>query len=115
MRNDSFDATHTKYFMKLELINYSTVSTQSVDSIDHDVYKMVEQALIFFRLHAPQSNKVTVETIANTQFPAYDILYDGIEIGSYGYRECMFCNWIYGTGLAEPRFSRLVNMDSIRQ
>lgn len=30
---------------------------------------------------------------------------NGIEIGSYGYRSYRELHWIYGTGLAEPRFT----------
>lgn len=115
MRNDAFDSTHTKYFMKLELIDYNTNSILTIDAIDKVVYTMVEQALVFFKSQVPIPKKLTITSISDTEFPAYDILYNDIEIGSYGYRECMFCNWVYGTGLAEPRFSRLVNMNNIRQ
>jgi hypothetical protein len=38
----------------------------------------------------------------------FDLEYRGVEIGSYGYRECLFTKWIYATGLAEPRFSRMI-------
>ena len=34
-----------------------------------------------------------------------DIELNGIEIGSYGYRSYKDFHWIYGTALAEPRFS----------
>lgn len=36
----------------------------------------------------------------------YDLLLSGIEVGSYGFREYKNNKWIYGTGLAEPRFSQ---------
>ena len=38
----------------------------------------------------------------------YDIDYHGIELGSYGIRHCQFLNWIYGTGCAEPRLSKVM-------
>ncbi len=104
MRNDAFDATHTKYFVKLELIDFD--SRNEIDAVT-EINLMIQTALGFFKKHA-DSSKLAVEKTTNTEFPSWDILLDGIEIGSYGYRECLFCNWIYGTGIAEPRFSRLV-------
>jgi len=32
------------------------------------------------------------------------------ELGSYGIRSCEFLDWIYATGVAEPRFSSLINL-----
>lgn len=104
MRNDPFDETHTKYFMKLELMHYST---------DHDlssgVDEMVEAAMSYFSQHVARNKLDVVATESG-----YDIMLDGVEIGSYGHRTCLFCNWIYGTGLAEPRFSRLINNSRMR-
>lgn len=105
MRNDSFDETHTKYFMKLELIRYSTAS---ITDINNKIQKMVGNALEFFKQHVDDSRLQILELKETSEFSSYDIMLDNIEIGSYGYRECLFCNWIYGTGLAEPRFSRLI-------
>jgi len=104
MRNDTFDLTHTKYFVKLELIDFDT--RNKIDA-DVEVNLMIHTALGFFKKHV-ESSRLSVEKVLNTEFPAWDILLDGVEIGSYGYRECLFCNWIYGTGLAEPRFSRII-------
>jgi hypothetical protein len=36
-----------------------------------------------------------------------DLTIDGIEIGSYGVRNHKNIIWVYGTGLAEPRFSKV--------
>jgi len=36
------------------------------------------------------------------------------ELGSYGIRDCEFLTWIYGTGLAEPRTSSLLNLQNKR-
>jgi seryl-tRNA synthetase len=43
-----------------------------------------------------------------------DLIINTLEVGSYGYRESM-CNgkrvsWVYGTGLAEPRFSQAIGV-----
>lgn len=109
MRNDAFDETHTKYFMKLELMNYSIDNDLSSSS---NVDRMIESALTYFKCHVPRSDLKVVE---NAEQGSYDIMLDEIEIGSYGYRTCLFCNWIYGTGLAEPRFSRIVNNRNMRK
>ena len=40
----------------------------------------------------------------------FDLEYNGIELGSYGIRSCEYLDWIYATGLAEPRMSMVKNM-----
>lgn len=95
MRNDDFDSWHTKYFMKNELIHFGDVK-------ESDVEKIMEVALSFFRSIVNNQSKLTIQRTED----GYDINYFGIEIGSYGIRSCEFVTWIYGTGLAEPRFSR---------
>lgn len=109
MRNEPFDETHTKYFMKLELMRYST--TDDLSDFSH-VIAMVETATDWFAKVVGRSN-LSVVDISNDHGRSCDIMLDGVEIGSYGYRTCLFCNWIYGTGIAEPRFSRLVRKRNI--
>lgn len=36
---------------------------------------------------------------------SYDLFHKETELGSYGFRELGEYSWVYGTGLAEPRFS----------
>lgn len=93
-RDENFDLTHTKYFMKCELIN-----TQTVTPIELE--KMVGLSLNFFRKYL--SNPVVVETQEG-----YDIECGGIELGSYGIRTCDYLEYIYGTGCAEPRLSQTI-------
>ena len=38
----------------------------------------------------------------------YDIVCNGVELGSYGIRKMQEHLWVFGTGLAEPRFSLTV-------
>lgn len=38
----------------------------------------------------------------------YDLEMNGVEVGSYGYREFEGHRWIYGTGLALPRFTQVM-------
>lgn len=100
MRDDDFDEYHTKYFMKNELIRY----VESPSS--NDVKDLVSYAESFFLSIGAQRNLLTIR---ETSPITYDIEYSGIELGSYGMRRCAFCSWVYGTGLAEPRFSRVLN------
>lgn len=84
------------HFMKLELMSV-------LDETDNDVrclQQMIMKALAFFGKHA--YNLEVVHTGNDT----YDINSNGIEIGSYGIREYQGFRWVYGTGLAEPRFSQ---------
>jgi hypothetical protein len=96
-RNDSFDFTHTKYFMKNELIQTDVTTISTLEEI-------VDNALSFYQ---PFFNKkLNVETTKD----GLDIMLDDYELGSYGIRECEFLKWVYGTACAEPRTSKLINL-----
>jgi hypothetical protein len=95
LRNDPFDLTHTKYFMKNELIVTDDVSLSSLESV-------INSALLFF--HREVSQKV--RSIQTNE--GYDIMLDDIELGSYGIRHTDFLSWVYGTGCAEPRTSKVI-------
>lgn len=96
-RYDEYDFYHEKTFIKNELIVTDIVDKDILDAV-------VTHALIFYSNHIPQPDKLKVVT-TNIGF---DIEYDGIELGSYGIRECEFLKWIYGTGCAEPRLSKII-------
>lgn len=93
-RSDKFDNTHTKYFMKNELIKTDVVN-------EDELMKIVNIALEFFQQYLPESEIVQTKD-------GYDIEIHGNELGSYGIRECDFLTWIYGTACAEPRLSTLI-------
>jgi len=96
-RNDKLDFTHSRHFMKNELI--------ITDNVNIDMLQVVvENCLIFFGGYVERSEL----EIAHTQ-EGMDILLRGVEIGSYGIRQCSYLKWIYATGLAEPRFSKILN------
>lgn len=95
-RYESFDFLHTKYFIKNELIDTKDVSDKNLQSI-------VGICLEFFQKYLPDSEIVKTEC-------GYDIEWKGYELGSYGVRSCEFLDWIYATGVAEPRFSSLINL-----
>lgn len=92
-RDELFDLTHTKYFMKNELIMTEDVKYDSM-------MKMIDDCYNFF---STKLNRTHLEKVKTDE--GYDITYMGIEIGSYGIRECEFLKYIYGTGCAEPRLS----------
>ena len=126
-RDEKFDEYHTKYFIKNELIITDTVNKRALKTI-------VNIARDFFREYclrpkkndnwvgsdAPDdvyimetgtsNNKVVSEVDVSDCFlyPSYDLMYRGIELGSYGIRHCNYLSWIYGTAVAEPRLTRIL-------
>lgn len=116
-RDDSFDLTHAKYFIKNELIDttleYDVRTSDDVGGrVSHAhiatqwkaLLTMIDNAKAFFetQLTYEFSKQLKVVQIGSHQF---DIMCGDIELGSYGIRECSFLSWIYGTGCAEPRMS----------
>lgn len=99
-RYEAFDFLHSKTFMKNELIK--------TDVVNHgELLIVIDKALAFY---TPLfGSKVYVKKDGDS----YDIEVEGNELGSYGIRSCEFLNWIYGTGLAEPRTSNLIKLYGI--
>ena len=96
-RDEVITTTHSKYFIKNELINTEEVNEKTLNAMIVDAYGL-------FQFLVPNECRLKiVETSLG-----FDILYDGIELGSYGIRSCGFLDWIYGTGCAEPRLSRAI-------
>lgn len=101
-REEVFDLTHSKYFMKNELI--------ITDEVNHaELIKMVNFAKEFFwRKIAKEDDEYEPSKLLDTKQTgkfSYDIEYKGIELGSYGIRETPILTYIYGTACAEPRLS----------
>lgn len=95
-RDETFDDTHSKYFIKNELIITDDVS---------------EDNLKFTMLAAKEFFEAVLEKevkIVKYNHKCYDLFYENIELGSYGIREKPFLKWIYGTGCAEPRLSHVI-------
>lgn len=95
-RHEPFDSLHSKYFIKNELIN-----TEQVDSLR--LREMVGAAEDFFKSLFPGEEKEIKIQGDGITGDSWDIMYRGIELGSYGIRSCDFVEWIYGTAIAEPR------------
>lgn len=96
-RDETFDDSHTKYFIKNELI-----VTDKVD--DLNLKLTINAAYTFFSHYLPIGRLEIVKQTDNST----DIMFDGMEVGSYGIRKCSFLEWIYATGCAEPRLSRTI-------
>lgn len=88
-----------KFFMKNELMIAHSKDPKQLEEI-------VQTALSFFKTQVPDQNQLKVVTTPE----GFDIEYNNVEIGSYGIRRASFIDWIYGTGLAEPRFSRALKL-----
>ena len=98
-KNDEIDRIHSPFFMKVELININN----NLDDSDVRLQSFIKDAKTFFEMQNVVVDSVKTES-------GVDLLIDGIEIGSYGIRSYNSqnrgnFNWVYGTGLAEPRFS----------
>lgn len=94
-RFEEFDSTHSKYFMKSELI-------QTIDVNKDSLKNMVNIALEFFKQFFTDGLNVVETEIG------FDIEIWGDELGSYGIRSNDFLTYIYGTACAEPRLSTLM-------
>lgn len=99
-RNDDFDQWHTKYFMKNELITFGQKSL----AWSHYLDETIRLATKLFVQLGLDENKIVKQKCPDGSF---DLMYEGVELGSYGIRETTFVKWVYGTGLAEPRFSMI--------
>jgi hypothetical protein len=90
-----WDKFHLKRFVKVELY------CNEVSGVGYaPLLEVVADATAFFRRHVDARflNRVTTRD-------GLDLELNGIEIGSYGIRRLDDRAWVYGTGLAEPRFS----------
>jgi len=101
-RDDDEDDTHQKYFMKLELIHVTSEWWKWSNSLETMIY----DANNFFSLHVPTA---VIKTNDARSDESYDIKSNNIELGSYGIRHHENTHWVYGTGLAEPRLSIVID------
>jgi hypothetical protein len=94
------DDLHQPYFMKVELINWDKTGREDMDKMIADSRLLFEEHLWVDVIHNADPDPIGIV--------AYDIVttHTGIELGSYGIREHpKVGRWLYGTGLAEPRYS----------
>ena len=94
----TIDYLHQRYFMKVELINTLNVSTNSLDNMVLDAFELYSKYL-----------DVKVTELDKNLYDIVD-LKNNIELGSYGIRTTEFGNYCYGTGIAEPRLSKVLKL-----
>lgn len=96
----SFDATHHYYFMKAEAFVRCSPSQASLE-----VDRVRHIAMLGFETLLRLSNQTARLEFRQTSRGAYDIECNGIEVGSYGVRIYKGETYVFGTALAEPRWS----------
>lgn len=99
---DRIDELHQRSFMKVELY-------ASSDFRDGEIDEMLHLANAFFRSVTSPIVWPEFKTVQTDKL-SFDIECRGVEIGSYGFRSFQGIDWIYGTGIAEPRFSKSVEL-----
>lgn len=104
IRNEPLDDLHQYGFMKAELFS-PAISPE--DGLAGVMAFTLEQRRLFRELAQVDYGidilpALGLEQVASDQ---WDILLGGIEIGSYGIRTFKEQLYVYGTALAEPRFS----------
>ena len=95
-RDDAIDEWHLRHFVKIELCwAYPKDSWQAL-------VEMIENAGTVLRCLGAKTS-----VPMSTPPGIYDLVDErGIELGSYGIRKYKNFEWVFGTGLAEPRFSQ---------
>lgn len=92
-RAGEMDDLHQETFMKVELHRTDNTTDDALDEMIDTVYG-------WHRLHSRNRVMEMVETPEG-----YDLEMAGVEVGSYGRRTAIGRTWLYGTGLALPRFT----------
>ena len=94
------DTWHKQHFLKVETIRIFDI-LPSDETVHKEILFAVGCAQLVMKELGVETTPVQVSP---TQ---YDLISPTkIELGSYGYRYLGGIPWVYGTGLAEPRFSR---------
>src|SRR5271154_5592967 len=108
---DVLDELHQPYFFKLELISWDKTTSE-------DLNKMIAAARLYIEHDDPD---IWVDVIKNNAVDPISVAqqYDlvgaltKIELGSYGIREHpKVGRWAYGTGLAEPRYTYVIEEET---
>ena len=101
--HDGYDNNHFPYFIKNELLIYTDnkyIFTE-LSYLISDVVNLYNRYL---------QNVKRKETFGYNSKLQIDLMYNDIELGSYGIREINNEKYIYGTGLALPRFSQALKI-----
>ena len=96
---DNQDDLHQEQFMKVELYQNDIVNE---DELNH----MIIVASTVMRGFLTLEQCTLLETVKTDD--GFDINLNGIEVGSYGIRRHQDIEWVYGTGIALPRFTNAI-------
>lgn len=112
-RNELEDYLHQKEFIKLELIYFINSKIDDIDIMFNSfiVFNLVKNFVLSFiikKLKIKITDITTAETNDSNSIYSEDILINGIEYGSYGIRQFQDKYYIYGTGIALPRASKIL-------
>jgi hypothetical protein len=94
---------HQDTFMKIELFEKIDTNCSMRQQKHLNLYKTIKTVTEFLGDKA--------ELVCLDEY-SYDLNINGIEVGSYGIRQHQDTRWVYGTGLAEPRYSMAVASDA---
>ena len=103
-RNEpELDRFHQKYFMKVELFYFGSSDLKAVREMHAAFDSIKYDATWFFET---MTDKPVQEVY--TSDTDCDLEIDGIEVGSYNIRRHGNIQWVCGTGLALPRFTKVM-------
>lgn len=129
-RGDEEDELHQRYFLKNELIEiiepfekFTTINNfffkksggiNFTLKLDESLWVVINDVCDFFKtkINFPLNViKIDNSELYHDTLCQYDIISNNIELGSYGirYSQKLDIFWIYGTGCAEPRLSKVMN------
>jgi hypothetical protein len=113
---DAEDGIHFSQFYKLELMWYKLEQMPAPADPIVVVTDVMDYCLSHWDLEL-LVKPITDEPRAECEtWSACDLEYDWVELGSYGNRSHKTVgHWVYGTGLAEPRFSDLLRRNNVRR
>lgn len=110
------DDLHLQYFMKNELIGINWHTFENKEKVPWALLNFViRKALDYFRIYAYEDRdelKIIDAPMPNSVVN-HDITIRGVEVGSYGYRYTDDFAWVYGTGVAEPRLTQVLQTRSL--
>lgn len=99
-KEEIYDDLHLPQFMKVELFRHC----KDIKEADAVATEFIDNAFSYMRGFC--LNDESIEKTETDDPSCIDIEINGIEVGSYGTRYYESVGWwVYGTGLAEPRFS----------
>lgn len=102
-RDDKEDATHQRWFYKVELFTgYMPEHKIAINTLRDHIEFFTTDAEEYFNKCLDIEDYLEVRSVPGCSM---DIEINGIEVGSYGYRTHEGYAWVYGTGCAEPRLT----------